>query len=99
MADKGFAQGLNARKTALAGAGIVSSDPIPPMLGSGIGVVAGWSMTTTLSDKLWPSLLICPVIGAVMMSELSDALKARRFSVGIAPNRDGNLSAIATFRF
>ena len=81
------------------GVSIVSSDPIPPMLGSGMGVVAGWSMTTTLSDKLWPSVLICPLIGAVMMSELSDAFKVRRFSVGLAPNSDGRLSAIATFRF
>ena len=41
-----------------------------------------------------------PVIGSLIMSELFRyKIKVRRFSVGFAPDRDGNLSAVATFRF
>ena len=55
---------------------------------------------TTTQEELWPSILIGPIIGATIMSELTrKPPEARRFSVGLAPNSDGKLSAIATFRF
>ena len=70
------------------------------MKGSLIGLGAGTVMTMAVNRKLWPSMLIGPVVGATIMSRRShDTLEPRRFSVGFAPDRDGNLSAIATFRF
>lgn len=67
--------------------------------GTLIGGATGIVMTTT-KEELWPSVLICPIIGATIMSELTrKPPEARRFSVGLAPNSDGRLSAIATFRF
>ena len=70
------------------------------MKGSLMGLSAGTVMTMAVNRKLWPSMLIGPVVGATIMSRRShDTLDPRRFSVGFAPDRDGNLSAIATFRF
>ena len=84
------------------GVGIVEMDHpldlILPILGSVTGAGAGWVITSS-SPRLWPSVLIGPLVGAVMMSELSNPLNDRRFSVGLAPNSDGKLSAIATLRF
>ena len=70
------------------------------MKGSLMGLGAGTVMTMAVNRKLWPSMLIGPVVGATIMSRRShDTLEPRRFSVGFAPDRDGNLSAIATLRF
>ena len=85
------------------GVSIVEMDQQPldlifPILGSVAGAGAGLAITAS-SLRLWPSLFIGPLAGAVMMSELSDPLNDRRFSVGLAPNSDGKLSAIATLRF
>ncbi|MCY3872354.1 MAG: hypothetical protein OXG87_22650, partial [Gemmatimonadetes bacterium] len=73
-------------------------DLILPILGSVTGAGVGWVITSS-SPRLWPSVLIGPLVGAVMMSELSNPLNDRRFSVGLAPNSDGKLSAIATLWF
>lgn len=68
--------------------------------GSLMGLGAGTALTMATNRKLWPSMLIGPVVGAAIMSRRShDTHKPRRFSVGFAPAPDGNLSAIATFRF
>ncbi|MYB55251.1 MAG: hypothetical protein F4X51_02570 [Gemmatimonadetes bacterium] len=84
-------------------AGVSAVDPhdqfISALGGTLIGGATGIVMTTS-EEKLWPSILIGPVIGATIMSELTrKPPEARRFSVGLAPNSDGRLSAIATFRF
>ena len=64
------------------------------LLASGAGFYFG-----TSTD--WPiSVLLFPILGAMMMSEVSRTpLNTRRFSVGLAPDRSGNVSAIATLRF
>ena len=68
--------------------------------GNLMGLSAGTVMMTTINRKLWPSLLIGPIVGATMLSKRSHpALEPRRLSIGLAPDRSGNLSAIATLRF
>ena len=68
--------------------------------GNLMGLSAGTVMMTTINRKLWPSLLIGPIVGATMLSKRShSALESRRLSIGLAPDRSGNLSAIATLRF
>ena len=53
-----------------------------------------------LAEKLWPSLLICPLVGATILSELSRELpENRRVSIGLLPGPKGRLSAIAMLRF
>ena len=75
-----------------------SLDLISPIVGSVTGAGVGWVITLS-SPRLWPSVLIGPLVGAVMMPELLNPPNDRRFSVGLAPNSDGKLSAIATLRF
>ncbi len=84
-------------------AGVSAVDPhdqfISALGGTLIGGATGIVMTTS-EEKLWPSILICPIIGATIMSELTRKPPgASRFSMGLAPNSDGKLSAIATLRF
>ena len=68
--------------------------------GSLMGLGAGTVLTMATNRKLWPSMLIGPVVGATIMSRRShNTLEPRRFSVGFAPDREGNLSAVATLRF
>ena len=51
-------------------------------------------------EKLWPALIICPLVGAAIMSEFSRELpENRRVSIGLLPGPKGRLSAIATLRF
>ena len=65
------------------------------LIGFGVGVIL-----TVQQDDLWPSLLICPVVGATAMSELTrKSPEARRLSVGLAPDPNGSVSAVATLRF
>ncbi len=67
--------------------------------GTLIGGATGIALAST-KKELWPSVPICPIIGATIMSELTRKPPgASRFSVGLAPNSDGKLSAIATLRF
>ncbi len=69
------------------------------MLGSLLGAGAGIAITRA-NHELLIATFIFPLIGATIMSEQSrDTYEARRFSVGLAPNSDGKLSAIATLRF
>ncbi len=69
------------------------------MLGSLLGAGAGIAITRA-NNELLMATFIFPLIGATIMSEQSrDTYEARRFSVGLAPNSDGKLSAIATLRF
>ena len=66
------------------------------LIGGGVGFMA-----TIQQYDVWPSLLICPVVGATVMSELTRDVppEARRVSVGLAPGPDGSVSALATLRF
>ena len=53
-----------------------------------------------LAEKLWPSLLICPLVGATILSELSRELpENRRISIGLLPGPKGRLHAVAMLRF
>ncbi len=83
--------------------GVSWADPhdrfIGTLGGTLIGGATGIALTKT-KEELWPSFLIGPIIGATIMSELTRRPPgASRFSVGLAPNSDGKLSAIATLRF
>lgn len=70
------------------------------MTGSAMGLGAGAIMTTAIDRKLWPSLLVGPIVAVAMMSKRShQTLEPRRFSVGLAPAPDGSVSALATLRF
>ena len=69
------------------------------LAGSLIGSATGIALIKA-KEELWPSFLICPLVGAVIMSELSrKPPEARRFSVGVVPGPTGRVSAVATFRF
>ena len=51
-------------------------------------------------EKLWPTLIICPLVGAAIMSEFSRKLpENRRVSIGLLPGPEGRVSAVATLRF
>ena len=64
------------------------------------GFVAGLGITFSAPTELWPAVLIGPIAGAVISSRISRRWPgSHRFSVGVAPNREGNLSAVATLRF
>ena len=82
------------------GFGVSMADPYDrigyTMVGSLLGTILGLGM------KSVSLFYISPVIGAIIMSEISrksPEVKVRRFSIGLAPDRDGNLSAVATLRF
>ena len=67
--------------------------------GSLIGGAAGIALTRA-EEKLWPSLLICPLVGATILSELTrKPPEARRVSIGLLPGPKGRVSAVATLRF
>ena len=52
------------------------------------------------AQKLWPALVICPLVGAAIMSEFfRKPLENRRVSIGLLPGPKGRLSAVATLRF
>ena len=69
-------------------------------VGSFIGASAGMGLISVDVDLAAMATVFFPIIGAVIGSELSRRPpEASYFSVGLAPDRDGNLSAIATFRF
>ena len=71
-----------------------------PLLGSLMGLGAGIWLTANGEGELWPSIFVGPVAFATMMSELSrKPPQTRRISVGLVPNSNGNLSAVATLRF
>lgn len=79
---------------------------IVSLLGSMVGVAGGYRLSVKTED-LWPFVVSSSVM-ATLASELSrtDYLppifmsrKPRLFSVGVMPNPNGHLSAIATLRF
>ena len=69
------------------------------LLGAGAGVLIG-SVTSRNVGAAF--IVVSPfgaTIGSIIMSERSNPFRSRRFSIGLAPDRNGNLSAIATLRF
>ena len=69
------------------------------LAGSATGCGAGVVMTM-LDEDFWPSLLLGPLVGATMMSERSRRPPdAPGFSVGLAPRRNGSVTAVTTYRF
>ena len=72
------------------------------LAGSLIGGAASLVIFTDeeLAEKLWPALVISPLVGAVIMSEFSRELpEDRRVSIGLLPGPQGSVSAVATLRF
>ena len=64
----------------------------------GFGI--GLGMMFSAPKELWPAVFIGPIAGAYIASRTSRRWPgSHHFSVGIAPNREGNLSAVATLRF
>ena len=69
-------------------------------VGSFIGASAGMGLIPVDVGLAAMAVVIFPITGAVIGSELSRRPpEASYFSVGLAPDRDGNLSAVATLRF
>ena len=69
------------------------------LAGSLIGGTAGLGMLY-ISEDSWPALVICPLVGAAIMSEFSRELpENRRVSIGLFPGPKGRVSAFATLRF
>jgi len=57
-------------------------------------------MDEKTAEDLWPALVICPLIGATVMSEVfREPPEVRRVSIGLLPGPKGRLSAVATLRF
>ena len=77
------------------------------LMGSLMGAAAASGAISALASSgsitkgmIMTSILGLPLSGAIIMSERSrGSFESRSFSVGIAPNRDGNLSAVAILRF
>ena len=69
------------------------------LAGSLIGGAAGIALTRN-KEELWPSLLICPFVGATILSELTRKPPENpRVSIGLLPGPRGRVSAVATLRF
>ena len=69
------------------------------LLGAGAGVLIG-SVTSRNVGAAF--IVVSPfgaTIGSIIMSERSNPFRSRRFSIGLAPDRNGNVSAIATLWF
>ena len=68
------------------------------LVGSLIGGATSLVLTDS-KDEFW-TLIICPLVGATIMSEFSrKPLESRRVSIGLLPGPKGRLSAVATLRF
>ena len=69
------------------------------LLGAGAGVLIGSVTSRNIGAAF---IVVSPfgaTIGSIIMSERSNPFRSRRFSIGLAPDRNGNVSAIATLRF
>ena len=74
------------------------------LAGSAIGGAASLAVFKMVenetAEKIWPALVICPLIGSTIMSEFfRKPLESRRVSIGLLPGPKGRLSAVATLRF
>ena len=74
------------------------------LAGSLIGGAASLAVFTRVenetAEKLWPALVICPLIGSTIMSEFfRKPSEVRRVSIGLVPGPKGRIFAIAALRF
>ena len=66
--------------------------------GSLIGGAASLALTDS-KDEFW-TLIICPLVGATIMSEFfRKPPEDSRVSIGLLPGPNGRVSAVATLRF
>ncbi len=57
-------------------------------------------MNEKIAEDLWPALVICPLVGAAIMSEFSrKPPEVRGVSIGLFSGTKGRVSAVATLRF
>ena len=69
------------------------------LAGSLIGGAAGLGVLYRSEDS-WSAFVMCPLVGATILSELTRKLpENRRISIGLLPGPKGRLSAVATLRF
>ena len=74
------------------------------LAGSAIGGAASLAVFKMVKDetaeRIWPALVICPLVGSTIMSELfRKPPEIRGVSIGLLLGPKGRLSAIATLRF
>ena len=68
------------------------------LAGSLIGGAVSLALTDS-KDEFW-TLIICPLVGTTIMSEVfRKSLEVRRVSIGLFPGPKGRVSAVATLRF
>ena len=80
--------------------GVSLVDPHDRFIHSLIGSLLGVGIAASASSSSDINFLVFPPICATLASEIFRKLpKARRFSIGLVPNSNGDLSAIATLRF
>ena len=78
--------------------GMSWNDPYDKFIYTMAGSLIGGGVGYALLD--YYTFFTGSFIGSLIMSELfRNKIKVRRFSVGFAPDREGNLSAVATLRF
>ncbi len=78
--------------------GVSWIDPYDRIFYTMVGSLIGGGLGFALADNY--TFFTGSVIGSLIMSELfRNKIKVRRFSIGFTPDRDGNLSAVATLRF
>ena len=87
--------------------GVSGVDPhdrfIASLGGSVVGLIGGIGLTSASPGVLWPSLLVGPVVGATLASELwrkppQDSQNSH-VSLSLGPTPNGGLSAVAQLRF
>ncbi len=74
------------------------------LAGSLIGGTASFAVFKMVEsqtvEKIWPALVICPLVSSTIMSEVfRKPLEVRRVSIGLFPGPKGRVSAVATLRF
>ena len=69
------------------------------LLGAGAGALIGSVTFRSIGEGFVFFSPIGATIGSFIMSERSNPPRSRRFSIGLAPDCNGNVSAIATLRF
>ncbi|MDE2798936.1 MAG: hypothetical protein OXI94_09730 [Gemmatimonadota bacterium] len=69
------------------------------LIGSTVSL-AVLKMDEKIAEDLWPALVISPLIGAAILSELfRKPLEDRRVSIGLLPGPKGSVFAVATLRY
>ncbi len=70
------------------------------LMGGAASLVVFTMVGDQTAEKLWPALVISPLVSAAIMSEFfRKPPESRRVSIGLLPGPKGQLSAVATLRF